>query len=237
MNAKFNDHLKMLNVVGLEDAAGIFGKCFQSIHITSPTFNQLDDWVNNVKIPTITNSWVWQKEMKYPGFILYFAMLYYRDEILRQNLHQRQSSVEKAINSPESDYLKNIEILINQDLDQLSPFDGVRFLGELMGAWMLTCPREMILSDKDKIIKTKIREREILYRNEILKGKSEKRARELVDYDGALDVSPNQVWIRHIYHNTLTIGISNDELELLFVADYYLHYAFVDFESYNVLKS
>jgi hypothetical protein len=129
-------------------------------------------------------------------------MWHFRNKTLHESLYHRQDSAEKAINRPEHTDVDDIVNVINQGLSQFSPFDGVAFLGELMGAWMLTCPRELILC-----------------------GKNETK-----------DWRPNQVWIRSVFPDSLAEDVSADELEILYISDYYLYYAFWDLASYNVYK-
>jgi len=43
--------------------------------------------------------------------------------------------------------IKEITSKINQEFDRLTAFDGASFLGILIGAWMLNCPKESILKE------------------------------------------------------------------------------------------
>jgi hypothetical protein len=239
MRTRFNEYLSMLNMIGVEYSAPIFSTCFTFLLSHSRaelTFEQLDNWVRNANNPIISNEWIQQKEMKYPEFILLFGMWHFRNKTLQENLYHRQDNVEKAINIPVKDkkwhffgYLHAWQMLlfmlgqykpnhtdvddivnvINQDISQLSPFDGVALISELMGAWMLTCPRELILSGK----------------NETKDWKNE-----------TMDWKPDQGWIKSVFPDSLAKDVSADELELLYISDYYLYYAFWDLASYNVYK-
>src|SRR4030095_10906439 len=86
-----------------------------------------------------------QREMKYPSFILYFAMWHFRDKILHEKEYSRWSTEKQKVLSKSFDSTNEIINKINRDMDASTVFEGIEFLGNLIGAWMLTCPKDKVL--------------------------------------------------------------------------------------------
>ena len=89
--------------------------------------------------------WARQKEMKYPSFILYFGMWHFRDKVLREKGYSRSSLDMQIVLRRNFDRVNEITNRINQDIGKSTAFEGVALLGSLIGAWMLTCPKNKIL--------------------------------------------------------------------------------------------
>jgi hypothetical protein len=140
-------YLKDLNAVGVNSSVLIFRNCFSflSYSFESLTIEQLDDLIKQLENSNLEMLWGRQKEMKYPRFILYFAMWHFRDKILHEKEYSRWSS--EKLKALSRDYQGENEITnkINRDIDALNVFEAVEFLGSLIGVWMLTYPKEKIL--------------------------------------------------------------------------------------------
>ena len=152
METKLVNHLRSLNSINIESSLLIFRNCFSFLSFSLVNLNveEIDNWIRHLENQTINSLWIRQKEMKYPSFILYFAIWHFRNKTLQERAFSRDAFERQTANSTKHDSLNNITNEINRDLDQLSAFDSVVFLGELIGAWMLTCPKSIILDGVDK---------------------------------------------------------------------------------------
>lgn len=139
-------YLKDLNMVGVNSSVLIFRNCFGFLShaFGSLTIAQLDNWIQQLGRPNLESRWAQQKEMKYPSFILYFAMWHFRDKILHEKEYSRWSAEKQKPLSKSFDSTNEITKKISRNIDELTVFEGVEFLGNLIGAWMLTCPKEKV---------------------------------------------------------------------------------------------
>ena len=78
--------------------------------------------------------WTQQKHRKHPSFIMYSAMMHFRDRILQEKEYPRE--VLEKLDKPARGSAKSYEMptRIDRELSVLSAFDGVAFLGSLIGA-------------------------------------------------------------------------------------------------------
>jgi hypothetical protein len=152
MSAGNEKHLGILNSIAIETSSLIFVKCVSdfSYSFDKVSREEIEVWIENFEDQTIKDHWARQKEMKYPNFIFLYIMWYFIKQIVQSRAFQRenteQKTVEKRIFRGEGATVAGIL----HDISQLSVFDGVSFLGVLIGAWMLTCPKTIILSSVDK---------------------------------------------------------------------------------------
>ena len=139
-------YLKDLNAVGVNSSVLIFRNCFSflSYSFESLTIEQLDNWIKQLERPNLESMWARQKEMKYPSFILYFAMWHFRDKTLHEKEYSRWSTEKQKLLSKIFDSTNEITKKINRNIDALTVFEGIEFLGNLIGAWMLTCPKDKV---------------------------------------------------------------------------------------------
>lgn len=149
MKAKIAHHLASLNSFNVESALSIFKDTFDhlSFSFDKPTSDELNKYAKEIDKPTLTTLWLRQKEMKHPGFILYFVMWHFRDKTLNEKGYSRDVSKKGVLSK--SGNSKVVIDEINRDLDRLHPLDGAEFLGTLIGNWMLVCPKEIVLDDSD----------------------------------------------------------------------------------------
>jgi len=142
-------YIKRLNSVGVHASLLIIRNCFSflSYSFTKVTIEQLDDWIKKLENPNLDRLWLRQKQMKYPDFILYFAIWHFRDKTLHNKKYSREILKDVKVLGTDYDKVTEITNQINREIDELTAFDGVIFLGDLIGAWMLSCPQELILSE------------------------------------------------------------------------------------------
>lgn len=139
--------LKSLNSVGVESSLSIFRNCFYSLSFSFKELSveQLENWIKQLKSPKLNEIWSRQKEI-YPSFILYFAMWHFRDKVIQEKGYSREVLGKQNIPDINAARVEEITTKINQEIIKLSTFEGVAFLGSLIGAWMLSCPKVSILS-------------------------------------------------------------------------------------------
>lgn len=142
-----DNHLKSLNSVAIDSALSIFLNCFStfSFSFSDVSVEQLGDWIQQLENPQLDSTWSRQKEMKHPDFILYFAMWHFRNITLHKKQYDRDHQKKIPVNR---NYAKETEISqkIIQEINALTVFDGIALLGNLIGAWMLSCPKASILN-------------------------------------------------------------------------------------------
>lgn len=147
MKNNIDSDLKDLNSVGIESSLVVFRNCFSflSYSFTNLTIGQLDNWVMQLGDSNLESMWARQKEMKFPSFILYFGIWHFRDKVLHEKSYSRNLLVKQKALSINCDRVKEITDKINRFIGESTVFEGVAFLGSLIGAWMLTCPKYEIL--------------------------------------------------------------------------------------------
>jgi hypothetical protein len=112
---------------------------------------EVEDWILGLNDPKLNELWARQKYLKYPGFIFYFAMWHFRDRVLQEKEYSREV-LETRDPAPRSS-ARSYEMPdpINRELAVLSTFEGIAFLGSLIAAWMLSCPKALIVSATDSM--------------------------------------------------------------------------------------
>ena len=149
MKNKIAAHIKSLNSVDVGSSLLIFRNCFSflSYSFTSLTVEQLGNWIKQLEDRSLDGMWARQKEMKHPDFILYFAMWHFRNKTLHEKEYFREVLEKLTVTGINYDRVTEITNKINREIDELTAFEGVTFLGCLMGAWMLSCPEELVLNE------------------------------------------------------------------------------------------
>ena len=198
-----NKYLSIFNSVSVDSSLWILYTCFAELTFTFEKIPlvEIDTWIENNKSQHIKNLWVEQRKLKYPSMIFLDLMLDKKDRTLHERMYTRVNcEAEKVKNLS---YEERVEIvkLLKQDLMHLTTFDCVEFLGEEIGAWMLTCPETIVRQNIDK---TK-------------------------------NWRPTLAWLRTTYPESLGNDIPTEELELLFILDYYVYYTFETIMSHNTV--
>ncbi len=142
-------YIKRLNSVGVSASLLIFRHCFSflSYSFAKVTTEQLDNWIKQLENYTLDHLWSHQKQMKHPDFILYCAIWHFRDKTLHDKKYSREVPEDIKILGTDYDKVTEITNQINREIDDLTAFEGVAFLGSLIGAWMLSCPKELVLAE------------------------------------------------------------------------------------------
>jgi hypothetical protein len=148
MSSLITKYLSILSALSIDTSLGVIYSCFANFSFTlnSITLEQINEWVEIYQSQKIKASWIQQRKMKHPDMIFFFIMMEIRDNTLRARSYQRNIKSNKSNFKNQEQIVKSI----GQDIVQLSTFEGIAFLGELIGAWMLTCPESLIRSHANK---------------------------------------------------------------------------------------
>jgi len=76
----------------------------------------------------------------------------FRNKALRKKEFIRETSETQFIRDKSSRRISEVADKINLHVDKLSVFDGVIFLGELISAWMLTCPKIIVIDGVNTLL-------------------------------------------------------------------------------------
>ena len=216
MDEQILQELKSINSLSVNTALWVFRRSFDNFYhsISKLPLEQIGDWVKSLNNQDLGRDWVRQSQMKYPHLFLYGMLWYYKFETLKEKSYQRESSENVPIPVSTKDFgrHKSIAEQITQDVLSLPFYEGVAFLGRLIGAWMLTCP-EVIVRNETNIEQV---------------GKWQV-GRETADWE----IPPE--WISQIYSSNSTEK-TREEMQLLFTLDFLLHFAFDDYDTGNTLQ-
>ena len=148
MGSLITKYLSMLDSLNVGASIGIFYSCFADFSFTfnNITLNQIDEWIEHYPSQNIKDAWIRQRTMKHPDMIFLFMMMDIKDKTIRSRNYQRNTTSNNAILKGQDKIVKSIQ----QDMAQISTLKGIGFLGELIGAWMLTCPESLIRNHADK---------------------------------------------------------------------------------------
>jgi hypothetical protein len=141
-------YLKSLNSVSVESSLFIFRGCFLflSSSFEELSTEQVENWIRQLKSPRLDEIWARRKGMKYPSSILYFVVWHFRDKVIQEQGYVREVLEKPAIADINSQRVKKIVDQLMRQIHELSAFEGVTFVGSLIGAWMLSCPKASVLS-------------------------------------------------------------------------------------------
>ena len=214
MENKILKQLEPINSLSVNTALWVFRKSFDDFYtnVSKLPLEQIDHWVKRLHSQDIQQSWMQQKQMKYPHLFMYGMLWYYKFQTLQERKYQRQRSDGIEIPKSRNDFHRHAPIAeqINKYVASL-PFDeGVAFLGELIGAWMLTCPEAIIRSDNnvEDVGKWQV-------------------GKETADWEVPIS------WIKWIYSGNAREMVRDKEMQLLFVLDFLLHFTFDDYDTSN----
>lgn len=192
----------------------VFRKSFADFYasVRNMPLEHIDEWIASLQDPSLTQSWVIQRQRIYPHLFFYGMLRDYQYEMLRENECQRDSS--EGLTAPDSnnDFDRHIPIAKQVTDHVLSlPFDeGVAFLGKMLGAWMLTCPEVIIRSENNVEF---IGERRV--------GKQ------------TTNWKVPKSWIKGVYLDNQNKP-TEKEIQLLYVLDFFIHWAFEDYDMANI---
>jgi len=84
MKKYIDTYLKDLLSIGIESTLLVIRNCFSflSYSFEHPSLEELDNWITQLENSKLLSMWAHQKTMKYPSFMLYFAIWHFRDKIL-----------------------------------------------------------------------------------------------------------------------------------------------------------
>ena len=142
-------------------------------------------------------------------------MLYhYQRKTLIEREYQREGFDGKFVPNSKTDFDQHKYLVdrITRYVENISFFDGVKFLGQLIGAWMLSCPATIICSE-----------------NNLEQVGKWQTGKETADWE-----VPAQ-WIRQITSGDIRDLTTDTEMKLMFTLDFMLHFAFSDYDSGNVI--
>jgi len=153
MKTKIDSYLKKLNSVGVKSSLFIFQCClgFLSLSFEELSAEQVESWIKQLNSPRLDRIWLLRNRRKRQSSVLYFVVWHFRDRVIQEREYTREI-LEKPNNAnPTSTKVKEIIDPLSREIHKFSAFDGVEFVGSLIGAWMLSCPQVSILSASKSI--------------------------------------------------------------------------------------
>jgi hypothetical protein len=206
--------LKPINFLSVNTATWVFRRSFDDFYgsVRNMPLERIDDWITNLQNPYLMQGWVLQRQMAYPHLFFYGMLRGYQYEVLKENKYQRDSL--EGITAPDSnnDFEKQT-LIVKQVTDHVLslPFDeGVAFLGKMIGTWMLTCPEVIIRSENN------------------VEAIGERRVGKLTT-----NWRVPRLWIKGVYSGSQNKSTGR-ELQLLYVLDFFIHWAFEDYDMANI---
>ena len=148
MKTKIASYLKRLNLVGVKSSLFIFRCCFEflSTSFEDVSAEQIESWIKQLNSSELDEIWIHQKGMKSSSSILYFVVWHFRDKVIQEKGYVREVAVKPMIAGIKSGKVNEIIDPLTREIHKFSAFEGVEFVGSLIAAWMLTCPKVSILS-------------------------------------------------------------------------------------------
>ena len=147
MKTKVDSYVKRLNLVSVEAALFIFRICFDFLasSLNELSAEQVEVWIKQLNSLELEKTWIRQKGMKSPSSILYYVVWHFRDRVLREQEYVREVGEKSKIAEVNSARVFEIFDPLQRELIKFSAFEGVEFVGKVIGAWMLSCPKVSIL--------------------------------------------------------------------------------------------
>ena len=148
MKTKVDSYVKRLNLVSVEAALFIFRSClgFLAFSFEELSIEQVEKWIKKLNSSGLEKIWIHQKGMKSPSSILYFVVWHFRDRVLQDQEYVREVVEKQKIAEVNSARIFEIIDPLNREIDKFSAFEGVEFVGSIIGAWMLSCPKVSIVN-------------------------------------------------------------------------------------------
>lgn len=151
MHARISDHIKLIQSLSVENALGVIHTLF-SIYLSHcqqhVSVNDINQWVEESNEAKLRQSWGLQKELKRPHLFLLSIFNEAKWATIRNGAYRREILFDR--NLPYTTPIVYMEFPATQMIGKylLSlPFDqAISHLGELAGAWVLTCPEDYIKS-------------------------------------------------------------------------------------------
>ena len=145
-------YLKIFNSTSINSSLWIIYSCFADLSFTfgKVPLIEIDDWIENSQNQKMKKLWAEQRNLKYPSMIFLFLMMDKKDRTLREQGYARNVIEYKAVKKLDYEEYVKIEEQLKEDVVFLPAFDSVDLLGELLGAWMLTCPEFIIRQNTDR---------------------------------------------------------------------------------------
>jgi hypothetical protein len=160
MKTKIASYNKKLNLVSVEAALFIFRICFDFLasSLDELSAEQVEVWIKQLNSSELEKIWIRQKGMKSPSSILYFVVWHFRDRVLQEQEYSREVVEKSRIAEPNSARVFEIIDPLQRELVKFSTFEGVEFVGGLIGAWMLSCPKVSILNGAGLLLPSRPKE-------------------------------------------------------------------------------
>ena len=148
MKSKVDSYVKKLSLASVEAALSIFRICFDFLASSFDELSgeQVGNWIKQLNSSELDKRWMRQKGLKSPNSILYFAVWHFRDKVLQESGYVREVIEKRRIAEVNSARVFEIIDPLYRELDKFSALEGVEFVGSLIGAWMLSCPKVSIVS-------------------------------------------------------------------------------------------
>ena len=148
MKTKIASYLERLNLVGVESSLFIFRCCFGFLSslFEELSAEQAEAWIKQLNSSELDEIWIRHKGLKSPNSILYFVVWHFRDIVLQEREYIREVVEKPMITGIKSEKVREIIDPLTREIHNFSAFEGVEFVGRLIGAWMLSCPKVFILS-------------------------------------------------------------------------------------------
>jgi hypothetical protein len=214
MKNQILQQLKTINSLSVNTALWVFRKSFDHYYqgVSKLPLEEIDRWVRHLNSQDIEKDWLQQRQRKYPHLFIYGMLGYYKYKTLREKKHQREHLKSIFIPNSKMDFYKHEAVVrqITKHVPSL-PFDeGVSFLGELMGTWMITCP-EVIVRSENNVRKI----------GEWAAGKKTE------------DWEVPTAWLKLINSGDDGGKVNDKEIQLLYVLDFLLHFSFDEYDEAN----
>jgi hypothetical protein len=214
MKNQILQQLKTINSLSVNTALWVFRRSFDNYYqsVSKLKLEVIDNWVKSLNSPDIEKDWLQQKQRKYPLLFIYGMLEHYKYKTLQEKNYQRENLKSIFIPNSKIDFYKHTSVVKQVTKHVLSlPFDeGISFLGELIGTWMITCPEVIVRSE-----------------NNVKKIGEWRVGKETADWEVPID------WIKLINSNDESGKVNDKEFQLLYVLDFLLHFSFDDYDEAN----
>jgi len=215
VEAKTATLLEALNSLSVNSALWALRTAFNSFFSKASQLplESIDSWVTSLDNHSIEARWNFQKQMKRPHLFLYAMFGYFKLRTLREDTYRRMGSKRTTTQERKDDFDRHLPIanLISQLVLPLPFYEGVAILGQLAGAWMMTCPESTIRS-----------EHSIEHVGKWLTG------HETTEWN-----VPSAWFEMYDPENDLRSKFPATELKLLYTLDFWLNLAFEDYDVNN----
>ena len=160
MKIKVDSYVKRLNLVSVEAALFIFRICFDFLASSFDELSaeQVEVWIKQLNSLELEKTWTRQKGMKSPSSILYYVVWHFRDRVLREQEYVRDVGETSKIADVNSAKVFEIIDPLQRELIKFSTFGAVEFVGKVIGAWMLSCPKVSILKGAGELLPSRPKE-------------------------------------------------------------------------------